>query len=522
MDRYLPQSSRIFSAFFMIALLAMTKGFCSAASAASPLPLHRIWFYNEEMEKVVPAIRRDWITAVLSPAVTAGADSDPARKEAVLAAARRMIKQNPLLSDLLYEPGLNPYGCFFRLEPGLFLAGVESLLERLSRDPAICYVRPVLDIAGQPHAFVDTIAIAWKTGVSQEKKTAITGALGVVRDDQNRQWRVEQTQTGYFEAVNLLAEDPRTCWATPQLHRLAPLIQARLGLEMAGALVGDPLDFVLTIQFSPGVKLAPASLAHLQLKPSGLASSLFEADIPPYDPVKQVGESPIRIQGTLRIYAPGPFTLPRLRFDYQCPDCPYPPAGTVSTRPVSVRIASLLPPGRDGLGFMRSRTPLELADRGKFHEKQAHGARWRAMVGFAVGMVAVLSAFLLIRARAKQQQKRPPDPEALSRQALAAFLERPVPTEKQWRYLAEGIQKLRQWLMARYPAADLPVGGTGEQFFQAIQSRLPPDRRTRLEPWFKLTDEAVARQMETHPRTEAFQATLSRILEPASDKRPEP
>ncbi len=506
----------------MIALLAVSSGLCLAASAGTPIPLHRIWFYNKKMEKVVPAIRRDWITAVLSPAVTAGADSDQARKAAVLETAAAIIQRYPLISDPLYEPGLNPRGCFFELEPGLFLPGVESLLERLSRDPAISYVHPVLDIAGQPHAFVDTIAIAWKTGVSQEKQTAIAGALGVVWDEPNRQWRVKQGQTSYFEAVNLLAEDPRTCWATPQYHRLAPLIQATLQLEMAGALVGDPLDFVLTIRFLPEVKPEPASLAHLQLKPSGLADSLFEAEIPPYDPVKQAGQSPIRIQGTLRIYAPGRFTLPRLRFDYECPDCPYPPTGTVSTRPVSVQIAALLPKEAEGLRFMRSRTPLELPDQSSFHEKQAQDALWRAGLGFVMGMIAVLGAFLLIWARAKERQETPLDPEAVSRQALEAFLERPVPAKKQWQYLAEGVQKLREWLMARYPADDLPVGGTGQGFFQAIQSQLPPDLRNQLEPWFKLTDAAVARQMETHPRAEAFQAVLCEILESVSDKGPGP
>ncbi|MFP4387833.1 MAG: hypothetical protein ACLFPR_02655 [Desulfococcaceae bacterium] len=450
---------------------------------AAQSPLEPVWFYDRDMQRRTPEMEPDWVAVGLASEPTAGPEQ----------AARALDGVIPGVSQVLYDPNLAEDAAFLRFSENADESVRTSAVRALAALPSIRFVHPAFRMDGEPLAALDRFRMEWKHGVPPETRRRLAEAAGAERISGDL-WRIDTGRRPFFEAVNLLAEDIHVRYATPELIQIRPAIRGNLALEIPGGLVGDPIPFQLTIHFSEGIDLDPAGLARLALRPSAIPDALFQARMETVDHVAAVAQSPVRIWGELRFFAPGDFRLPDISLPYTCRTCPGEPVRRLEIAGPTVRIASLIPSDADARLLLPPDPPaLDLNPTPNRNAAKSHFF-W-AMGWVLGGVTCLISLWLLRRGRGNPSGGVPESTEPTSISKLREILEQ-EPVAPHWRYLRELGNALRRLLRDRFAPENTAEGGSGKRFFASIADRIPPEDRATLLEILERVDRAVARETE--------------------------
>ncbi len=473
-----------------------------------------IWFYDDQMVKVLPRIDLQWLTAVMkSPGPDGNGWSEQEGEggslrpwaEAV-AAARREV------SDYLCDQNLAGDACFFRLRRGIDRGAVATLIQALNRDPSVRYAHPAIRIEERSYAFFNALRLEWKSGVSSEVQERIIRQAHLFVDEYDGALKVDIFRIPFFRALRWLAEDIHVLRATPHLVELKPSIEAKLILPMSGSQVGDPVPFTLHVAYSDAVGIDPSSIATVDVRLAGIPTDLFEVRLDPYDHVAKAATSPIAITGRLRIFAPGEYFILPVRINYTCLACSDREVRAIETEKTAFRVASLVPRERTGAKLIVPAGPVEPEDRSGAYRRRARRDLALTLLSFA--MAGLLLVPFVRRGGAGGDGKGEKTVGARADRAaqrVVDFLEQ-EPAEPHWSYLGEASKRLREYLALTLDMAQDPLGGTGRLFFESVQDVLSATEGSRLESFFRRIDDIVAREVVREPDVDALRLQAMEVV----------
>ena len=497
--------------------LMLLSQFPASAGTVKPPDFESIWFYSRDMEKIVPEIDTKWATVVFEPeALAASIESGASTGEEKGETAARKLSSSILSGfeefvDVLFDDAIHPHALFFQMREGTTRHAAFEAIQRLCKIDGVRYAHPTLRIDGRTWAYFDGFDIQWKTGVSAAERSDLAEQAGAIPDESGRPWRIDLDRTPFFSGVNLLAEDIRTVFAVPVLKEMKPTIRATLELAIHGGGIGDALPFSLRVDFLPErVRIEPSSFTRIDLKPRGLQDDLFESAFAPYDAVRAVERSPVRISGQLRFYAPGDYEVAPVEIRYACIDCPGQPDKSIRTQATPVRIGHLVPPSLEPATLLVPAAPpaYESSLAEVLVKKARH--RTRAIAFFCAALVFFAWLAFLIRTQRRRRSRNARPVETVPATELLALLDGPVPSPH-WTYMAKACRLLRKTLTVGWDLTSAPAGGTGAVFFRAVEASLPQEISGPVEWVLKETDSAVALETERYPDMDAFRERVRRI-----------
>ena len=505
-----------FQTLIAVSLLLLSQ-FPATAETAKPPDFEGIWFYSRDMEKIVPEIDTKWATVVFDPKAlpaTIESGDSPAEEKAKAVAGELssfVLSGFEEFVDVLYDDEIHPHALFFEMREGTSRQTAFEAIQRLRKIDGVRYAHPTLRIDGRTWAFFDGFDIQWKTGVSADEQRNLAEQAGAIPDESGRPWRIDWDRAPFFSGVNLLAEDIRTVFATPVLKEVKPTIRATLELAIHGGGIGDALPFSMRVDFMPErVRIDPSSFTRIDLKPSGLQDDLFESAFAPYDAVRAVEGSPVRISGQLRFYAPGDYEVPPVEIRYACIDRPGQPDKSIRTQAMPVRIGRLVPPSLETATLLVPATPPAFqSSLANVLEKKARH-RTRAIAFFSAALFFFAWLAFLIRSQRRRRRNNARPVEAVPTVELLALLDGPVPSPH-WTYMAQACRLLRRALTIRWNLTSAPAGGTGTVFYRAVAADLPQEISESVEWILRETDSAVAGETERYPDMDAFREQFRRI-----------
>lgn len=497
-----------------------------AAARAAAFTFDSVWFYRDGT-RVVPEISRRWITVVFEkrylPQTDNAASEGTADDSFIRKKARAIIKANGSIVDYLHDPNIAEDACFFRLRDGLTPVQINQLINRLNQDGTVSYVHPALVLKNQTFAYFNAFELEWKTGIPKAQRDALLGASHAVQDEtagQQNRYLVNVGAIPFFKALNLLAEDIRVLKVTPYLVEIKPSISARLALFMNGANIGDNMPFTITINFTDRVNIDPSSIATLNLRPAEIQKELFDCTFDPYDYAKAVTRSPIVITGRLRFYAPGEFTIPPIKISYSCPSCPTGATGaglrSVETKPVSFRVASLIPKDKSENRLIVSTDPVAPELPLAALQQQSRRHLWIAIICFAA-LVPCAVLMLILSRKATVERRQLKDRKRIEKLAeqLRELLQA-TPDTPHWSYLGEAGALLREYLLGLYGIDAKYRGGSGRQFMETIAAHVPGECIAPLNSILTAIDNSVALETEHYQDIDRLQGEILNLVDLAA------
>ena len=465
---------------------------------ARGLQLDDIWFYNEDMSRLVPRVDRQWLTVVFytDPRQRPSADIKELRQE-VLRKSRQIAERHHEITDVFYDADLAQDACFFKLGSGIGIPELRKLIRALNEEESVSYSLPALRIENRLYAFFNAFTMTWKTGADAETRSNLLKQAGVWFDAQEQVYRVDIHKRSVFEAANLLAEDIRVIIAQPFFVEIKPLIHAAVTPEMYGCTTGDKVTFSVDVTFSDQVLLDPSSLATINLRPTEIQEELFEIHFDPYDYVAVSSRSPVRITGWMKFYAPGEFTIPPLKLRYSRRGDKGVQDASFATGSIVIKVASIVSSQHADNVLIVPVAPMAPdVDPDAYHDS--------AVKNLLAGLILLLAAcacacWFAVQVYNLQRQKRraaAARPEDALLDSLLAFLQAP-PHEPHWKYAAQAGMLLRRYLLAKYAAGHRKNGGTGRLFADGIEQHIPERFAAQLRHVLTEIDTIVARE-ETH------------------------
>ncbi len=299
------------------------------------------WYLDAEGRQVVPEVARDWlIVKFREPGATP-----------------RLAKEfynryREALDDLVETPDAADSVAAYRLRQGLPYGLFDALLQRWRNDSQIHSIQPAWRIEHKLYAPLDKIELEWKTATDQQARQRLLAEAevlqGVVAQGAHTDVvTIDPCQRLAWQTAALLVEDLYVARAVPLKIPLAPPVAIQFLLDRPGAVAGMPMPFSLEIRFAEGIKIDAATIANLNLNPSGIFHNLYEISFDQPLSAVDLSRSPIRITGTLRIYASGDYQLPALPVYYTDRRTGDARPVTIRTVYIPIRIASMVPEGAE-------------------------------------------------------------------------------------------------------------------------------------------------------------------------------
>lgn len=497
--------------------LAVTRFSPDHASKVLPagFNLNDIWFYNTHRDKAVPDIDLYWMAVVFRAVADDedGLSPDAPMQATVEARAGELLDLVDDLTDYYYDKNLAEDACFFSIRPNMTIEGLSSLMTRLNEHDSVAYAHPVLKIEDRRLAFFNAFTLIWKASAGEAEKTAILNQFPVYFDDDDQVFRVDITQKPFFHVVNLLAEDVHVLEAAPCLVGIQPSIQGDLTLEIAGGNIGDRIPFLLRIAFSPRVTLDPSSLATINLRPENIQKELIEISFDPFDYTKAVLNSPVLITGQIKFYAPGDYDIPAVDIKYHCAECSQPQDRSFQTKPVPVKIASIVPESqKDSSLIVLEEPPLLRLPIESIHQS--------AMIHLAIAAVCLAliiggAAWFWLRWASLKKGKERLGLEGrkdMPSERMRLLLDRPS-TGDPLKLVAEVNALFRDHLTCRYQIPSAPAGGSGTVFWEAIQHHLPLEVGAKAKSILEAIDRMAATELTDEGEMEKIRKTVMEVLD---------
>ncbi len=477
-----------------------------------PFSSDSIWFYDRNMQKVIPEIDTNWITIAFHSSLTAPKTSKPQTDEEILFlnTAGEIINRHEELIDLFYDMTLWKNACFFRVQEGTAGKRIQEIIVTLNTHEYIRYAHPAIRTQGKTFAFSNRFEMKWKTGVEPQIRSRIMAQAHVSSDTKNDRYEVDLFQISFFEAIRLLAEDIHAAWAVPCLAELKPSCIAMLSLGINGGNLGDNIPFLLTITFSERVRLDASSIANIRLQPVEIQKELFDIEFDPYDHVKAVEKSPVQLTGQMRFYTPGTFTIPSVTVQYTCTSCSGKPIKSTQTTPQPVKIASIVPRVRNNRLLMPENNPEPFCPI-EFHHKKANAYLIFSLVSFLAATLALgwTAGNFYINRKKNAELKHGVQKENLAIQLTESVNKLDDP---HWKSMAEIGKLLRMFLIETYRITQYAPGGTGDIFFNSVRHGIPPSVAPIIRGALNRIDHAAAQELDTYQESDAFISEILQII----------
>lgn len=514
--------TRIWLRLFAAMLIVYAAAWCAGGGAPLPAAAGRIfpspfspdaiWFYDRDMQKIIPEIDTGWLTVVFQP--DPSAPGKPMDEKALTDAAKRIMDDSNLITARFLAPERAENACFFRIAEGASAGDLRELAAAIAGRDDVRYTHPALRIDGKTFAFLDTFDMQWKTGLDSGLKSRILAQADAVADDGEGACRVDVFKRPFFEAVNLLAEDVHVRWAVPRIVALEPLCSVAFDTAIAGGRVGDEIPFVVTVRFSEQVRIDPSAVNEFGIMPAGISSELFDVTVDAEGAA--AAKSPIRIRGRITFFAPGVFVIPPVVVPYVCDGCPGAAVGSAASPERTVKVASMIPPASSS-GEAAPKLLLPDGDPEPPFTASPEGIRGRAdMLQAIAGFMAAAACFGYAIHCFRASRRRKPCPASpgvpdLLASELRKLLEEPPSCH--WRYMATVGRTLRRFLSEEYALTGNPWGGTGRIFADAARSRMPDALAETVRRALCRIDDAVSAETDAYPEMGAFKAEVRRILD---------
>ncbi len=469
----------------------------SPKSLPAAFDFNHIWYYDTDLSKIIPDINPEWIAVVFRTMQDDSGSVTPASLDEnfIKYQADGLMTQHNELVDYLYDPTLAQDACFFMLRPDVKTDMLPSLIHRINEHEAVSYAHPTFTFNGQSYAFFNAFTLQWKTGVTETRKAAVLRQVPVFFDDADQVFRVNVWKQPFFEVFCLIAEDIHVARAEPYLVEIQPSIRGRLIIPMPGGNLGDPILFMLRIEFSTRVSIDPSSLAAINLRPETIQKELFDIVFDPYDYTKAVSASPIVITGKMKLYAPGDFQIPSVQIKYHCPKCSPPQDRSFATTPVMVRIASMVPASWQESNLIVPQEPLSINL--PIAQTRRASVKHLALAGFYFVLAAAALIWCFFRMRSLNKEK-----ESLGRKQRYGALTRKLQTLIQHTPDHELVKSLgninalfREYLIMRFNIPGAPAGGTGAVFWNRIKNHLPLEMGMTIKDILAAMDHAAAHEV---------------------------
>ena len=482
-DRLLPVQRMLRHGILCLAALLLTLGpVCAEEPDLQPTACFdsiwngahaHPWYLDAEGREIIPQIARDWLIVKFSEAE----------------ASPQNIK---FFSDRYPEAfdGLNvtvdPAGrtASYRLRQGLPYGLYEALLQRWREDPQVHSIQPAWKIDNQLYAPLDQIEVEWKTTADPQTRqrllTAVQSLEQTARGPDTVIVTIDPCQRLAWQAAVLLAEDLYVARATPLKTPLEPPVTVQLQFDRPGGMTGMPMPFHLEIRFAEGITIETATIANLNLGPSGIFHNLYEIRFDQPLSAIDLSRSPIQISGTLQLYATGDYQLPALPVYYTDHRTGEARPETIRTRNLPIRIAAMVPETaqehRLQIAEPAALPTVSVPGRARYLQRSV-ALLVAGLLLLALGMTAWLrhpsrrSDQKQIAARARQQKLH---------DDLAARIERDPCTMQpgDWAELGGALQDLLTDY-AGLPAA--PRGGSYSSFLPRLKSHLTTSETQQAE-----------------------------------------
>ena len=480
----------------------------------APFSLDEVWFYGKNGKKTFPEISLEWISVVFraeapSPEATVAETLD---SRALEEKARQLVLRHDGFEDFFCDTNRVEEGCFFKLKQGFDEGQLLPRVLELNSDAEVDYAHPTVDLEDKTYGFFNAIDLKWKTGVDLAGMERLLGQARVWLDGGEQIYRIDLFEMPFFRALNLLAEDVHVLEASPVLVEIRPSVRVRVLLGLHGGNIGDRTPFTYTATFSENIQIDPSSLANISLRPENVQKELFEIQVEPYDFVKAIRVSPIRISGWMKFFVPGEYVIPPLKLKYTCTTCSNTQERSIETERITFRVASIMPSDQTQNRLMVPDDLLDPDDREALYHQKANQERFQAFLAFALALLTVGWIFIRNR-RARRQKGAAADrrKEDILAEKLRTLLAG-QPATAHWMFVEEVGTLFRQYLTERYGASQDPLGGSGQVFFDAIRERLPKGMAASVHELLKEIDTVIALEMDPYPGIERFVETMMKLV----------
>jgi hypothetical protein len=300
------------------------------------------WYLDAKGRQIVPEVTQDWLII---------------RFHESGAASQRMTdfynRYPKAFDDLVEMPEAGESTAAYRLRQGLPYGLFDALLQRWRNDSQVHSIQPAWQIEQNLYAPLDKIELQWKTATDRQTRqrllvNAETLPGIVAKGPHTEVVTVDPCRRLAWQTAALLGENLYVARAVPLKSPLVPPVAIRFLLDRPGAMAGMPMPFSLEIRFGEGIKIDAATIANLDLNPRGIFHNLYEISFDQPLSAIDLSRSPIRISGSLRIYASGDYQLPALPVYYTDRRTGDARPMTIRTAYVPIRIASMIPEGSEG------------------------------------------------------------------------------------------------------------------------------------------------------------------------------
>ena len=474
-----------------------------------------IWFYDQDRVRQIPVLDPDWVVAVIEPPSGSHvSQGDPAADDvALLQVAQAIVDGYDHIIDAFYDRNLASKACFLKLRDGSPDARVMKTIADLNQNPWVLYAHPMLRIKDKTYAYLNHFKMEWKTGVTREQKHRLMHQAHVTPVSGENLYQVDVLSIPYFKAINLLAEDIHIRWTSPRLIELTPSIRAELQPAMTGGRLGERIPFTFRIIRSDTIKIEPSSISNLNLRPLNLQKDLFDLKFDPYDYVTAAAQNAVQINGWMKFYAPGDYVIPSLVLKYSCTNCLENQVRTLKTRPVPIKVSSIVPARQADKKLILPQEKLQPQDKSEFFRVRADLHRLLGVASILIAALCVLWFIAIInRSRRQQKQLAETKKENALAKKLSMHLEA-LPSGQHWRYMAEVGRLLRAYIVEKYQISEHSAQGSGRIFFLSVQPKLPEAVFTEIENVFEEIDNAAAQELETYADMETFRTKVLNILQ---------
>ncbi len=475
------------------------------------------WYLDTAGRQIVPEVTRDWlIVRFREPGATSRQVNE------------FYNRYREAFDDLMETPDSRESTAAYKLRQGLPYGLFDALLRRWQKDPQVHSIQPAWRVEQQLYAPLDKIQIKWKATAGQQSRQRLLEKAEVLpelltKGSNTDIVTIDPCRRLAWQTAALLGEDLYVASAVPLIKPLTPPVAIHFHLDRPGAMAGMPIPFSLEIRFAEGIKIDAATIANLNLNPRGIFPNLYEIS---YDrPLSAIdlSHSPIRISGSLRIYANGDYQLPALPVYFTDHRTDEARPATLRTAFVPIRIASMIPEGEEDYR-------LQVAAPGPLKKivDTEQSRRRRKVLSVSIAGLFLLGAGIIVWLRS------PPNPENEAEQTDRARLEKLHATlaEKlktdpsslqmaDWAELGKTLQKL----LAEY--AGLPAatsGGSHRSFISRMTGRFSDETIRQAKTILKGIEHLLASEsLDTEQRRNLLvqaEKLLTELANQPSGRRP--
>lgn len=467
-----------------------------------------IWFYDQDMKKVLPQVNYNWLVVKLTP-------EDGYRTGQELPDKIQELNTNlkEHIVHYVYDPSVSEDMVAYRTTE----SNLPHVLEKTRQNSKVDYVHPALQINGKLYATLNKVEIRWKTLIDQERrrkllKDVYTGDFKYSQQKQTELIEIDFSKIPVWQAANLLAEDIQVIYARPLLLKLEEPITCNLRIDQPGGNIGTPIPFTLGIDFRKRIKLNTGSIVNINIAPGDVSNDLVDINYDKPLSTINVNQSPVHISGEIRIYTPGEFIIPRIPIAYKYRENGKFKVRNIYTEKTTIKIGSIVPAGQGKNSLKTADINTDTPVSGISSPKKS--ARSYLLLSLVCLVLTTVSASCFLHVL--KMDKKPPAEEEPPAQAnlyksLSGWADKNTDE-----FDIEGIKELyrtvRRYIIHTYAVPGSLNGGSALKFIQNASDYLSFDLQNTLLDIESTLEEIVAKNQIDKAKLEDALRSLQMFL----------